>query len=440
MSQILTSKMPDKLLNKQVIPLLSVVTLGLSGGGIHILIGRYFDIEVLGQFNSTLAFYLVFAQVGSLGTYMAVLHLFSKPLDAIQADMAWGILATATLIALTGSVGIIFITFLLNSFIPCVWGGNQVIAGMILAASLGIPFFCINKILLAFLNAQNHINSYFLLQAVRYILLLTVLYWMAVSNVSPVSLGHVFWICEGILFLLCLTLVIKYAGKHLLPAVLSNPLNFSGAQGKVTVHSLQALLGGTIQELAVRVDIFILTYFVEPVQVGLYSVAAMVAEGLNQVTGIVRDQLSPRIGYLYSEKRNADLSGLFRKTMIYGYGALFLPALLAVVLFPDVAEWLFSNPHIRLAGPAFAILMVGLYLSSPYHFLFYAPNQMGSPLILTWIVAISTVLNVILNIILIPNRGISGSACATSLSWITAAFILVCWLNKTNAQRKHSSL
>ena len=382
--------MSEKLLNKQIIPLLSVVTLGLSGGGIHILIGRYYDIEVLGQFNSTLAFYLVFSQIGSLGTYMAVLHLFSKPLGDIQADTAWSILATATLIALAGSTGIIFITFLLNSYFTYVWSGNQITAEMILAASLGIPFFCINKILLAFLNAQNHINSYFSLQAVRYILLLTVLFGMAVSNTPPAWLGHVFWICESVLMLLCLIIVYKYAGRHLLQANLLNPLNLSNSKRNVAVHSLKALLGGTIQELAVRIDIFILTYLVEPVQVGLYSVAAMVAEGLNQVTGIVRDQLSPQIGRLFAEKRNGELSGLFRKTLIYGYGSLLLPALLAVLIFPAISEWLFSNPYIRLAGLPFTILMAGLYLSSPYHFLFYAPNQMGRPLVLTWIVAIST--------------------------------------------------
>ena len=428
--------MPGKLLKSQIIPLLSVVILGLSGGGIHILIGRYYDIEVLGQFNSTLAFYLVFAQVGSLGTYMAILHLFSKPLDDIQADIAWGILATAILLALTGSICIILIIFILNSYLPGIWAGDQVTAEMILAASLGIPFFCVNKILLAFLNAQNHINSYFSLQAIRYVLLLTVLFGLASLNASPVLLGHVFWICEGILLLMCLTLVYIYAGRYLLPAMLSNPSGFSVNQGNVAVHSIQALFGGTIQELAVRVDIFILTYLVEPVQVGLYSVAAMVAEGLNQVTGIVRDQLSPQIGRLFAEKRNGELSGLFRKTLIYGYGSLLLPALLAVLIFPAISEWLFSNPYIRLAGLPFTILMAGLYLSSPYHFLFYAPNQMGRPLVLTWIVAISTVLNIILNILLIPNWGISGSACATSLSWIAAALILLWWLKRTNTQSR----
>lgn len=422
--------MDIKRLKQQGIPVASFLVLGLSGVGIHILIGRSYDVQVLGQFNSALAFYLVGAQVGSLGTYLAILHFFSTPLDTLDPEKAWRILCTANGIALLGSIGIIALSFVLYGIFPGIFGANTDTARMILSASLGIPFFCINKNLLAFLNAQNHINSYFSLQGFRYILLLAIILGMVLAGFSPIWLGHVFWICEGILFLIAAGIVFLLTRAYFTIAWATRAIAFSWRESKVIGHSLKGLPGGMVQELAVRVDIFMLTYLVEPFQVGLYSVAAMVAEGLNQVTGLVRDQLSPEIGRLYFEQKFKALGELIRKTILYGYLLLFVPGVLAVALFPDIAAWLFANPGLRLAGLPFAILMAGLYLSSPYHFLFYAPNQMGQPIVLTWIVTISTLCNLLLNRVLIPYLGIAGAATATALSWLLAFVLLWAWLRK----------
>lgn len=422
--------MDIKRLKQQGIPMASFLVLGLSGIGIHILIGRCYDVQVLGQFNSALAFYLVSAQVGSLGTYLAVLHFFSAPLDTLDPKEAWRIWCTATGIALLGSVGIIVLSFVLYAIFPGIFGASTDTAKMILASVIGIPFFCINKNILAFLNAQNYINSYFSLQGVRYLLLLALLLGMALAGFAPIWLGHVFWICEGILLLIAAGIVFRHTRAYFSIVWATRMIDFTWRESKVISHSLKGIPGGMVQELAVRVDIFMLTYLVEPFQVGIYSVAAMVAEGLNQVTGLVRDQLSPEIGRLYFEQKIQALGQLVRKTIVYGYLLLFVPGLLAVVLFPEIAEWLFANPELQLAGLPFAILMAGLYLSSPYHFLFYAPNQMGRPIVLTWIVALSTLCNLLLNLLLIPMMGIAGASTATALSWLLAFILLGRWLRK----------
>lgn len=422
--------MDIKWLKQQGIPIASFLVLGLSGVGIHILIGRFYDVKVLGQFNSAMAFYLVCAQVGSLGTYLAVLHFFSAPLDTLDPERAWRISCTANILALLGAAGIIILSFVLHGIFPGIFGANADTARMILASSLGIPFFCINKNLLAFLNAQNHINSYFSLQGLRYLLLLALLAAMALAGLPPIWLGHVFWICEAILLLIAASVVFRLTKAYFSTVWTLRPIVFSWRESSVIRHSLKALPGGMVQELAVRVDIFMLTYLAEPFQVGLYSVAAMVAEGLNQVTGLVRDQLSPEIGRLYFERKTKVLGQLIRKTVLYGYLLLLVPALLAVALFPDIAEWLFGNPGLRLAGLPFAILMAGLYLSAPYHFLFYAPNQMGRPIIHTWIVAASTLCNLLLNLLLIPSQGIAGAAIATAVSWLLALVLLGGWLRR----------
>jgi O-antigen/teichoic acid export membrane protein len=422
--------MKFKRLKKQGIPIASFLVLGLSGVGIHILIGRLYDVQVLGQFNSALAFYLVFAQVASLGNYMAVMHFFSVPLDSLDPQEAWLILCTVAGISILGSVGIIVLSFVLYGIFPSIFGTNTDTARMILASTLGIPFFCINKNILAFLNAQNHINSYFSLQGLRYLLLLAVLLGMAMAGFSPVWLCHVFWICEGVLLLIAASIAFRLTRAYFSIVWATRVIAFSRNESKIISHSLKGLPGDMVQELAVRVDIFMLMYLVEPFQVGIYSVAAMVAEGLNQVTGLVRDQLSPEIGRLYFEQKKQVLGQLVRKTIVSGYLLLFVPGLLAVVLFPDIVEWLFANPDLQLAGLPFGILMAGLYLSSPYHFLFYAPNQMGRPIVLTWIVTLSTLFNLLLNLLLIPFMGIEGAATATVLSWILALFLLGVWLNK----------
>jgi len=81
--------------------------------------------------------------------------------------------------------------------------------------------------------------------------------------------------------------------------------------------------------------------------------------------------------------------------------------------------------------------MTGLYLSSLYHFLFYLPNQMGRPIVLTTIVVVSTGCNDLFNFLfLLPHWGISCSAYATAFSWFLAALLLFLWLNRMNYYTK----
>jgi O-antigen/teichoic acid export membrane protein len=415
---------------KQLIPLLSLIVLGLSGLGINILIGRYYNVQVLGHFNSALAFYLVSAQIGSLGTYMTILHFFSQPIEKLHPQMVLSVSLTTTVMALIGSLSIVFLAFVLYNLFPNILGSDPETAKTILAASLGIPFFCLNKNLLAFLNAQNHINIYFLLQGFRYLLLLGILLVMALIGFSSVWLGHVFWMCESVLLIVSSITIIFLSRKYFKSIREENRISLYWRERSSVTHSLKALLGGTVLELAVRVDIFMLTYFVDSFYVGIYSVAAMAAEGLNQITGLARDQLSPQIGRLHLEQKKTELKQLIKSTAYHGYILLLLPAMLAILLFPGVTVWLFSNTELSTAGLPFTILMIGLYLSAPYHILFYSPNQMGSPITLTVIVVISTVFNVLLNLLFIPHLGIAGAATATSLSWITALALLGGWLRK----------
>ena len=254
---------------------------------------------------------------------------------------------------------------------------------------------------------------------------------MSVAQFNSLWLGHVFWICEGILLLISVSLIIQLTGKFYANVWKTGGItSFWVRDGSVVRHSLKAVFGGMVQELAVRVDIFMLTYLVEPFYVGIYSVAAMAAEGLNQVTSLVRDQLSPQIGSLHSSQKKNELRKLIKNIVVYSYILLLVPGLCATLVFPNIVTWLFSNHELHYADIPFNILMAGLYLTAPYHLLFYAPNQMGYPMVLTKVVIISTAGNILLNMFLIPVYGVNGAAAATSLSWLVALILLGAWLKE----------
>ncbi|MFC1648313.1 flippase [Nanoarchaeota archaeon] len=178
-------------------------------------------------------------------------------------------------------------------------------------------------------------------------------------------------------------------------------------------------------------DTYMLTYFTDLAEVGLYNVAAPTARIVMFFSLAITLLIAPIASTLYAKKQKKVLSEVIN--MVYKIGLVFfLPMALVLISYPGlVLATLFSSEHAAAAMPLMILSIssiFALFFSINVNFF----NGIGRPEINTKIIAAVAVLNVLLNFLLIPKWGMSGAAISTMTGYLImciASFIVIKRLN-----------
>lgn len=181
-------------------------------------------------------------------------------------------------------------------------------------------------------------------------------------------------------------------------------------------------LAGAILMVQARVDQFMLAELADERELGYYSVALRVAEGLVFFSLILQSTLYP----LLVEARKASWDAFHTRLMSF-YRASFLAALLVcvpvVVFAPWIVHTLFGAAY-EPAGPLLAWMAGRVMLAflgvARSVFLLIENQQAWATLTLT----VGTVLNVLLNWAWIPEHRATGAVWASLVSFTVTIFVL----------------
>lgn len=178
-------------------------------------------------------------------------------------------------------------------------------------------------------------------------------------------------------------------------------------------YGLKAYLGTIISFLHLRIDQLIINFFLNPVAVGFYAISAGLTERLWLLSESAGTILFPRISSESDETEKKRFTPLLCRNIllltVVGAGTLFY-------LGRWLIELLYSTEYLD-SIPAFKILLIGTIFVSGSKILANDISGRGKPLINSYINGVSLVVNILLNIILIPQYGIVGAAWATTISY-----------------------
>ncbi|GAF75436.1 unnamed protein product, partial [marine sediment metagenome] len=186
----------------------------------------------------------------------------------------------------------------------------------------------------------------------------------------------------------------------------------------------KSLAGGTIGVINTRVDVLMLGAFLSDKAVGIYSFAAILAEGFNQIPNIFRVNYDPLITKLVVRKQLEKLRLIIRKFLKQWPPVSIIIGILAVILFPMFVKIITNDPEILRGWIVFTILIVGVIFKSGYSVFWRIPSQSGYPGYQTALIIFVTLSNILLNYLFIPQWGIYGAACATSISFLLSVLCL----------------
>lgn len=361
------------------------------------------------------ALYVVVSQCAVLGIHYSVLHYISQRTRYPRQEktILWAALSVT---AVWGS----FIGGGLYALAPLIAGAIDspgCIPG-IQSVSAAVLLLALNKCLLATLNGYNAMKTFALFQGARAILLFLCLVGMIVLHTSGLLLPLCFSVTEAMLHI-GLLIVVGARVRHT-QVTIADLLQWIKRH---VSFGVKGCLGGIAYEVHTRVDLLMIGFFMSDRAVGIYSIASMLAEGLQQIPFILRQNIDPTLGTQLSSKDHQGMQRIMRDARPVFYGVFGGIVVVTIGLFYAGATLFLPASYAVQCGNVFLAIALGVLFSigfRPFHGIF---NQSGHPgrysLFLLTLISV----NIALNFLLIPILGIMGAATATLIAFLVEGCI-----------------
>jgi stage V sporulation protein B len=400
---------------------ISIATASLAHFILRIVLGRELGPDGLGVYTLAFTIYLFGMQFAAFGIGAALTKYVAEFLEdkvAIRNYVSSGM--TSSVIT-GGLMGVVL--FLLAPYIAISFFHVPELEGMIQLTALCYPFIAIQKAVLGTLNGFRRMHLYALLNIIQNVAVVAVsislvlLFEMGVMGAVIGFVGPTVLISA-----LCPVLIRECIGLDMslwnIPALRAT-----------TVFGFYVVLGNSIGFLNTQIDSILIGYYLNPTEVGIYAVAVLLAQTLTLIPSAVQRVTAPATATLYGKGDIEGVRRLFYSTLKKSFLISVGSATLIAVFGPYIIALLFTEEYLVSYVPLL-ILLLGYAIGASFGAVGATLSSIGKVHIPFRISAVCAVLNVILNILLIPIFGISGAALATAATMIADFGITMVIINK----------
>jgi len=383
----------------------------------RIVIARDFGPEIYGIFSLAVVLAGVFSIFASLGLDEGILRFVSFYRGKNEKNKIQQVIRFSLKIMFFTSIFSGLILFFLSGAISKEVFHNNNLIIFLKWFSLFIPVFIISGIFWSALKAYEEIGWYsFLSYILQNFLQLAVLLFLIFLNFKEKSVVFSYTIGFLILFVVSF-LVCKYKIPEIFHKPRINIKTRKEVNKELFAYSWPMMFMGAMLSIYTWIDSLTIGYFKDMSQIGIYNAAVPIATFLGLVPALFISLFFPLVTKEFSRKNFKlikDLSQQIGKWIFI----LNLPLVIILVFFPGaVINLLFGQGFMGAAG-ALRFLAIGTFFFSIFSVSNTLLSMVGkSKTILVNIIVIS-IINLLLNIILVPKYGIEGAAFSTMLSYI----------------------
>jgi len=409
----LTGKLADahlkELLKGSSIAFAFRITGMLTGYMFTLLISRNLGAGAVGIFALSLTVLTVFSVVGRLGFDTALLRFVAEYSSQDRWDLVKEVYLKAIKLVVPLTILLSGLLFFSSTFIA-----NYVFHKEYLGTSFMLVSFAILPMVLIFINSESlrglkKIKEYVFLQNVSVFLFATIILAVALLFTKD---EHV----PVIAYIVSLFFVSVLSLTHWLRSARLNEITRgNGVKLKTILNvSLPLLLSSSLFLIMQWTDTIMLGVFRAEAEVGVYSVALKVA-GLTSVALFAINSIAaPKFAEFYGRGDMEGLGKIARQSTKLIFWTSF-PILLIFLLFPTFILGIFGG-EFKTGAYALIILTFGQFVNAISGSVGYILQMTGKQRVFQGIILLATVINIILNVILIPHYGINGAALASFVS------------------------
>jgi len=178
-------------------------------------------------------------------------------------------------------------------------------------------------------------------------------------------------------------------------------------------YGLKAYLAAFFAFIVLKVDLLMIQYLLGKEQAGYYSIAVTMADMVISLPVVIGTILFPKLSAMSDQCNKWEFTKKMAKMVT---GIMIIVTTSAVLLGKPVVQFLFGNDFAP-AVPAFNWLLPGIFLISVNIILMNYFASVGIPNITIYSPAAAMIINIILNLMLIPNFGIVGASISSTVSY-----------------------
>lgn len=386
----------------------SIIALGL-GFFLRMFIGRISTGD-LGIYSLIMLLLSLSRLIGGFGVKSSIIKFGAEESDSRK-------LFNHTLI-LTILLGVFsaIALYLLSPFIETFFGSDM--AHYILLLALALPFVFIYDSLLAILTGARRMNVY------AFGIILQNLVFVAFSILAILNGGGL----DHIMLALILSFI---ASTGLLGIYHAHNWGFSVSKKSMVADWKKLLSFGSkmfvshvVNLFTYQIDLILIGFFMTNSDVGIYSVAYVLVRFFWVIPQSIQTITYPATSELWSQGKFRKVHGMCNKSLRLSAVILVLGGMFTYLFGLDFIVLLFG-PEYQASYWPLLILLPGTIAIGIAKSIGGSLAGIGKPEISMNISIVTASINTILNIILIPKRGIEGAALATSFSLLFFSIIAI---------------
>ena len=373
----------------------------------HILVSRHFGPETLGILNLIFSILMILTILSHLGLDLYVIKII--PTITKKPAMLSLFLKKTFLLLFSGSIfvtlGFIFLIPWVNEYLFKTINATPYLMG---AAITILPLTFSNvlpEILRGFYDIKKY--AFFRNFAINFLFFTLVSLVVVFSlKISPI---YLYFLSIFIVFIILVLTVLKFLASK------GVDLRTSGKyKSDILKHSFPMLLTSSIVFFMNYIDTFMISYYQDEYYVGIYSACVKLSYLVTFILTSVNGYIAPRISKAYSAQHHDDV----KKIYTYSVKLVVLastPIFLALFLYPKFFLGIFGD-EFKEATLTLIIVNSAYLINALCGPVGYMLNMTGNQYSLLKIATIGFLLNILLNIVLIPAYHIDGAAIATLIS------------------------
>jgi O-antigen/teichoic acid export membrane protein len=394
-------------------PFLSAMTANATGLGLgfitHLILVSIMNVESYGLFNFIFSICVLISLISGLGfntsaqRIIPILEVNNK--EKIYHFISFCVKRTFLISSILGLICFIalylfyhdetekkFLVYLAGFFLSICLSLSRLQVGILKAFKKGVLAICYETVF-------------------REFLLILVICTCIIIGYKLALATHILWAYGLIIFTLCIFSNIK--ANSLNPIAKENPLTQSDIKNWMKISVPMMLIVAT-QMVMHKSDIIMLGFILDMNEVGTYSFASKIAQATSIVFIAATTIFSPRAANLFEQGKIKDLRSLYKKTQIFmGLGTACV-CIILYIIYPYLLNFL--NVSYSDSIIAFYILIIGSLMNAAWGPSAFLMIMTRYEIFFMWITFFMVILNIILNLLLIPYIGIIGAAFSTVIT------------------------
>jgi len=389
----------------------------------RLLVARIGTEAEYGVFSLAFVILNICAVIATLGLQQGVPRSIAYARGKNDTEKVQKLIPASIQFGLLASICLCIIAFFTSDIIAIKIFHDVTLAFPLKIFAFGIPFFTLINVFVSIFRGFDDIKPTVYFQNILRNLLFTLFLLPLIFFSLPFT--DVFYAFLASLVISCLVLIV-YAAKRLpSPVKLVTKPSINPVAKELLLFSLPLLGVAMLQLIIAWTDTLMLGGLKSSVEVGLYNAAQPLAQFISAPLGAMLLIYMPVASGLYAQGLMSEIRRNFSILTKWLCSAI-LPLFLILFLFPEVVLNLLFGANYTSAATALRILSLGFIINN-----FLGPNgatliAMGEVQFMMWAVLASAVLNIGLNLALIPPLGIAGAAIA-SIAAITSVNLIRCW-------------